>query len=98
MNSHYSFLFKSIDAKATINDEELNVYANKLIAKPLADKIVARQEQGSGNGGVLVRLKVRVTNQSFEYGEYQRMVELIDWQYLNGTRTGWTPWLIHPAK
>jgi TPR repeat protein len=44
----------------------------------------------------IVRLIVEVTPRSFESGNFNENVELVDWQFLNADRSGWTDWAKKP--
>lgn len=92
--TYYSLKFTELteDMRPT---GQLRVYALRTKAEPLVGEIL--KSQRAGFPGKVVRLKVMVTDRSFWNNEFQKTLELTDWQFFKPEQGKWGEWAQQPA-
>ncbi|HEY8667830.1 MAG TPA: hypothetical protein VIL86_14275 [Tepidisphaeraceae bacterium] len=86
---YYSIRFGEVGDGLRINDT-IHGYLPKKLGQEFMETTAARNGKGHWK---FVQLKVTLTAECFSNDEWHEQVKILDWQFLNQKRTGWTPWL-----
>lgn len=95
--SFYSLGF--VEAGETFNDfgDHCQLYMSKTaISKELSESIietVTKAEEAKRNTHKLARLKVAINPVAFSRDKQWDMLEVMDIQFINKDKTGWSPWI-----